>query len=51
MSSFNKVVLMAAGRVVDTGTVADLMERQAMFRDMMRSQSANDGGPARVQVA
>ena len=48
---FNKVVLMAAGRVVDIGTVAELMERQAMFRDMMKGQSANDGGPVQVHAA
>jgi ABC-type bacteriocin/lantibiotic exporter with double-glycine peptidase domain len=48
---FNRIVLMAAGRVVDTGSVADLMERQPMFREMMRGQSANDSGPGQIHAA
>lgn len=33
---FNKVVLMAGGRVVDTGTVEELLERQPTFRQMVK---------------
>jgi ABC-type multidrug transport system fused ATPase/permease subunit len=48
---FDTVVLMVAGRVVDSGTSEALLERQPMFRDMMRGQSANDGGPGRWRAA
>lgn len=41
---FNRVVLVCAGRVVDSGTVAELRERQPMFREMLSGQAANDGG-------
>jgi ATP-binding cassette subfamily B protein len=48
---FDKVVLMAAGRVVDTGTVAELLKRQALFREMMGGRSANDGELLQVAAA
>jgi len=33
---FNKVVLMANGRIQDVGTVAELLDRQATFREMLK---------------
>lgn len=35
---FDRVVLMAHGRIVDSGTVADLAARQPLFRDMLGAQ-------------
>lgn len=51
LHNFNRIVLMVAGRVVDAGTVSELMERQALFREMMRGQSANDARPVRANAA
>lgn len=43
---FNKIVMMANGRVQDVGTAAELLERQPVFRQMLRlpAASADDGG-------
>ena len=40
---FDRIVLMADGRVVDTGTVAELQERQALFREMLGEELAETG--------
>ncbi|HEU4622830.1 MAG TPA: ABC transporter ATP-binding protein, partial [Burkholderiaceae bacterium] len=44
LQHFDRVVLMAAGRVVDVGTVEELMQRQALFRDMLLGAEAQEGG-------
>jgi ATP-binding cassette subfamily B protein len=48
---FDTVVLMVAGRVMDSGTMEELLERQPMFRDMMRGQPADDDGPGSRRAA
>ena len=37
---FNKVVLMNGGKVQDVGTVAELLERQPVFREMLKQPGA-----------
>lgn len=37
---FDKVVMMANGRVVDAGTVEDLLARQPAFHDMLKNQAS-----------
>jgi len=44
---FDRVVLMQAGRVVDTGTVDELLLRQPLFRELWR-HSTGDGAAART---
>jgi ABC-type multidrug transport system fused ATPase/permease subunit len=34
---FNRVIVMAEGRVVDSGTVAEILERQPAFREVVYS--------------
>jgi ABC-type multidrug transport system fused ATPase/permease subunit len=47
LSRFDRVVLMDEGRVVDTGGVGELLERQPLFRDLWhRSTSADPGARA-----
>jgi ABC-type multidrug transport system fused ATPase/permease subunit len=43
LAHFDTVVLMQAGRVVDSGSVADLLERQAAFRALYRETPAETG--------
>jgi ABC-type multidrug transport system fused ATPase/permease subunit len=57
LSHFDRVVLMAGGRIVDSGTVRELVARQPMFRAMangpastIETQAAVDG-PAPLQTA
>jgi ABC-type multidrug transport system fused ATPase/permease subunit len=45
LANFDRVILMADGRIVDSGSVADLYERQALFREMMQFR-APDRMPA-----
>jgi len=40
LSRFDTVVLMAAGRVVDSGTPAELLERQGLFRELWQRSAA-----------
>jgi hypothetical protein len=35
-------VLMVDGRVVDSGTVPEVAQRQPIFRDLVRSQARDD---------
>jgi ABC-type multidrug transport system fused ATPase/permease subunit len=39
LEHFDRVVLMVDGRVVDTGTVPEVEQRQPIFREMVRSQA------------
>ena len=48
---FNKIVLMADGRVVDVGTVSELAERQASFRQMTGLQSVHEAPMAVVAAS
>jgi ATP-binding cassette, subfamily B, bacterial len=34
---FNRVIVMAEGRIVDSGTVAEILERQPAFREVVYS--------------
>jgi ATP-binding cassette subfamily B protein len=44
LSRFDRVVLMEAGRVIDTGNLADLLDRQPLFKELwQRSMSADSG--------
>jgi ATP-binding cassette, subfamily B, bacterial len=43
---FNRVVVMAEGRVVDSGTVAEIMERQPAFREVVYSAAHANPQPA-----
>jgi ABC-type multidrug transport system fused ATPase/permease subunit len=43
---FDRVVLMAEGRVLDQGTVASLRERSAMFRELLERGTENAAGDA-----
>ncbi len=40
LDRFDRVVLMAEGRIVDTGTAAELAARQPLFREMLGSAAA-----------
>ncbi|MCH2242084.1 MAG: ABC transporter ATP-binding protein/permease [Aquabacterium sp.] len=58
LSHFDRVVLMVAGEVVDSGTAEELLARQPLFREMVGGQAANDApvapaaaGPAAGQAA
>ncbi|MEO7335374.1 MAG: ATP-binding cassette domain-containing protein, partial [Caldimonas sp.] len=46
LEHFDRVVLMVDGRVVDSGSVPEVEQRQALFREMVRSQArgASSGG-------
>jgi ABC-type multidrug transport system fused ATPase/permease subunit len=45
LERFDRVAFMADGRVLDTGTVAELLERQPAFRELwQRSTSSADSG-------
>ncbi|MGZ5160102.1 MAG: ABC transporter ATP-binding protein [Burkholderiales bacterium] len=44
LSRFDKVVLMEAGRVVDSGSVPDLLERQSLFRELWQRSTSADSG-------
>jgi ABC-type multidrug transport system fused ATPase/permease subunit len=46
LEHFDRVVLMVDGRVVDSGTVTEVTERQPLFREMVRSQVRASAGPA-----
>jgi ATP-binding cassette, subfamily B, bacterial len=48
LGHFDKIVLMAAGRVVDTGTMPELLARQPSFREMMRAKE--EKAPAAVAL-
>ena len=41
---FDRVVLMAEGCVIDTGSVTDLLERQPLFRDLWHRSTAAGSG-------
>ena len=45
LERFDRVVLMAHGRVVDSGTVADLSVRQPLFRDMLGAEAVQAQAP------
>jgi len=55
LEHFDRVVLMVEGRIVDSGTVAEVQQRQPLFRDMVRSQlraeTAAPGAPERAAAA
>lgn len=58
LARFDRVVLMDQGRVVDTGSVAELIERQPQFRVLMKQTTlawADSGGtlasPANAEAA
>jgi ABC-type bacteriocin/lantibiotic exporter with double-glycine peptidase domain len=51
LGGFDRVVLMDAGRVVDAGGVADLLERQPAFAALYRQQAAEEGEPPPAAVA
>ncbi|WKB54285.1 ABC transporter ATP-binding protein [Eleftheria terrae] len=46
LAHFDKVVLMAAGRVVDVGSVEELLERQPLFCELYRGAAAAEGEDA-----
>jgi ABC-type multidrug transport system fused ATPase/permease subunit len=46
LDRFDRVVLLVDGAVVDSGSVAELSERQALFREMLGAQVEPDEGPA-----
>lgn len=49
LARFDRVVLMAAGRVVDTGSVPELLARQPLFRELWHGATeANGIDPSRV---
>ena len=39
LEHFDRVVLMVDGRIVDSGTVPEVEQRQPIFREMVRSQA------------
>ena len=39
LEHFDRVVLMVDGRVVDSGTVPEVEQRQPLFHEMVRSQA------------
>ena len=45
LDRFDRVVLMAHGRIVDSGSVAELMARQPMFRAMIDAEAAPEDAP------
>jgi ABC-type multidrug transport system fused ATPase/permease subunit len=45
LARFDTIVLMHAGRVVDTGSLDELLSRQPMFRDMWRGYQASGRRP------
>ncbi|MFP5406936.1 MAG: ATP-binding cassette domain-containing protein, partial [Gammaproteobacteria bacterium] len=52
LERFDKVVLMANGRVIDAGSVGDLLERQRTFRGMMHARETKAAGDeAEIEVA
>jgi ATP-binding cassette, subfamily B, bacterial len=48
---FNKIVLMANGRIQDAGTVAELLDRQPAFREMLKHHGATPSGMPAAQLA
>ena len=40
LDRFDRVVLIVQGRIVDSGSVAELAERQAQFRAMLGAEAA-----------
>jgi ATP-binding cassette subfamily B protein len=44
LSRFDSVVLMESGRVVDTGSVHELLERQSLFRELWQRSTSADSG-------
>ncbi|MEN3355680.1 MAG: ATP-binding cassette, subfamily bacterial [Betaproteobacteria bacterium] len=44
LSRFDQVVLMEAGRVIDAGNVADLLDRQPLFRELWQRSTSADSG-------
>jgi ABC-type multidrug transport system ATPase subunit len=40
LAHFDRIVLMAEGRIVDSGSVHELLQRQALFRDMFHGAGA-----------
>lgn len=51
LSHFNKVLLVADGRVVDMGPMADVWARQALFRELLQHAPAPAGGHAAAEEA
>jgi ATP-binding cassette subfamily B protein len=43
LTRFDRIILMDDGRVVDTGTIDELIERQPLFRDLWNRSSAAGG--------
>jgi ABC-type multidrug transport system fused ATPase/permease subunit len=46
LSNFDRIVLMADGRVVDTGTHEEVLARQPLLRQMIEAGAAPRGAPA-----
>lgn len=51
LQHFDRVVLMAAGRVVDIGTVEELNERQVLFREMVYGAAGHQDTTTRTLAA
>jgi ABC-type transport system involved in cytochrome bd biosynthesis fused ATPase/permease subunit len=52
LEHFDRVVLMVDGRIVDSGTVPEVEQRQPLFHEMVRSQAhARLDAPAASTVA
>jgi ATP-binding cassette, subfamily B, bacterial len=51
LERFDRVVLMDLGRIVDSGTPAELMLRQPLFRQMMGSPASAAAEPAPLALA
>ena len=45
---FNRIIVMAEGRVVDSGTVAEILERQPAFREVVYSAAHANPQPPDV---
>ncbi len=48
---FDTIVFLDAGRVVDVGTLDELLERQPMFREMWRGYTNDPDGGASIRAA
>jgi len=43
LAHYDRVILLVGGRVIDSGSVAELRARQPLFRDMLRGSDDDDG--------
>lgn len=48
---FDTIVLLHQGRVLDTGSLAELLERQPTFQDMWRGYTSDAGGTTNIRAA